>query len=325
MSLSFSSLASFNKALGDVLRLEILRVLAQDAYGVLELSEIFNYRQSSMSHHLKVLAEAGLVVKRREGNSIFYSRALLASDSSLATFQQQLYYLLDEVALCQEIELRVSSVKQGRAEQSQVFFEQHAERFKEQQDLIADYPTYGEAVEYLLRKVLEKKTLSSQQLVLEIGPGEGEFLPVLSRHFDKVIALDNAPKMMEHAQCFCETQGLDNIHFVCDDTRFLRDQCDQVDCVVMNMVLHHAPSPSDIFQDVAAGLKEGGVLIVTELCRHDQDWAKTACGDLWLGFDPKELQLWAAAVNLQHGHSHYFALRNGFQIQLQQFKKSLES
>lgn len=319
---TFCDVAAFNKAAGDVLRLEILRVLAQDAYGVLELSQIFDCRQSGMSHHLKVLAEAGLVAKRREGNSIFYSRGLPAGDSAVAPLQQQLYGVVDQLELSAEISQRVTVIKQERASLSQAFFEQHAEQFKEQQDLIADYPTYGDAVASLLEKVMAKKDSPGAQLALEIGPGEGEFLPVLSAQFNRVIALDNAPTMLDHARNFCNGQRLNNIEFACDDTGFLQTQSESINCIVMNMVLHHTPSPADIFQDVACGLANNGVLILTELCRHDQDWAKTACGDLWLGFAPTELQQWAEAAGLSHGHSHYFALRNGFQIQLQQFVKT---
>lgn len=73
---SVEQLAALGKAYGDVLRLEILRVLSTDSFGVLELSSLFDMRQPAMSHHLKVLSQAGLVSTRKEGNTIFYRRAL---------------------------------------------------------------------------------------------------------------------------------------------------------------------------------------------------------------------------------------------------------
>ena len=188
---------------------------------------------------------------------------------------------------------------------------------REQQDLIAEYPIYGEAVAELLTNT----PLPATGLAIEVGPGEGEFLPTLAAKFDQVIALDNAQVMLAQARDYCQQQALGNVQFICSDTRFMQTDV-KADCVVMNMVLHHTPSPADIFSDIAKGLNSDGVLIVTELCRHDQDWAKTACGDLWLGFDADELQHWADVAGLQHGHSHYFALRNGFQIQLQQFNNT---
>ena len=69
-------LAALCKAGGDPLRLNVLRALANDSFGVLELAQIFGIGQSGMSHHLKVLAQAELVATRREGNAIFYRRAL---------------------------------------------------------------------------------------------------------------------------------------------------------------------------------------------------------------------------------------------------------
>ena len=69
-------LSALCKAGGDPLRLNVLRALANDSFGVLELTQIFATGQSGMSHHLKVLSQAGLVATRREGNAIFYRRAL---------------------------------------------------------------------------------------------------------------------------------------------------------------------------------------------------------------------------------------------------------
>lgn len=324
INLSFTDISTFNKAVSDALRLEVLRVLARDSYGVLELCEIFAYKQSGMSHHLKVLSEAGLVSKRREGNSIFYSRALTSLVPALALLQQTLFTTIDSVNVSQVIAQRLVLVQQERVKASQQFFVQKADKFKAQQDLIAEYPVYGDAVADLLKKSLPSLLSSnaSDTQAVEVGPGAGEFLPVLASHFQQVVALDNAETMLAQAQVYCEKKMLNNVEFIHGDTQYLSTRNSKSHCIVMNMVLHHAPSPADIFMDVAQNLCEGGVLIVTDLCRHDQDWAKTSCGDVWLGFAPNELQHWALSAGLQQGHSNYLALRNGFQIQLQQFIKT---
>ena len=75
------SLAALCKAGGDALRLNVLRALASDSFGVLELAQIFAIGQSGMSHHLKVLTQAGLLATRREGNAVFYRRSLPLVDS----------------------------------------------------------------------------------------------------------------------------------------------------------------------------------------------------------------------------------------------------
>ncbi|MYM63651.1 metalloregulator ArsR/SmtB family transcription factor [Pseudomaricurvus sp. HS19] len=310
-----SDLAALLKAAGDPLRLEILRLLARDSFGVMELSRIFDIKQSGMSHHLKVLSNAGLVASRREGNSIFYRRALPATDSPACALLTSLFATVDQAPLDESYQQQLKGVQQERAQASQAFFSDNATKFRAQQDLIASHQVYAEAVAELLANT----PLAARRTALEIGPGEGEFLQVLSSAFSEVIALDNAASMLDKARVMAVTQGLGNIEFVHGDTADAVERGLQADCVVINMVLHHVPSPAHIFDHVRQLLRAGGALLVSELCHHQQQWAREACGDQWLGFEPEDLSHWAAQAGLTPGQSQYIALRNGFQIQVRQF------
>ncbi len=312
-----SPLANLLKASGDPLRLEILRVLRQDSYGVLELCRIFSIKQSGMSHHLKVLANAGLLSSRREANSIFYRRAYLSPDHPFAALQQQLFASLDTLPIADHLRAPIIELQQERSQAAQTFFSENADKFRAQQDLIASYPVYAEQMTQLLNNT----SLRDKNLALEVGPGEGEFLAVLAQQFNQVIALDNAANMLDKAKNFAREHNLRNIEFIHGDTQSLPGNKVLADCILVNMVLHHTPSPADIFQDLSNALAPGGALLICDLCRHEQDWARDACGDLWQGFDPQDFSRWARAAGLDEGQSVYFALRNGFQIQLRQFFK----
>ncbi len=314
LDLPFNDLATTLKAAGDPLRLEILRLLARDSFGVMELSRMFDTKQSGMSHHLKVLANAGLVATRREGNSIFYRRVLPEGEVSWA---QALFQRVDKTPLSTKVQAQLELIQAERDQASRQFFADNATKFRAQQDLIASYPVYADAVTELLTST----PLPSLGRALEVGPGEGEFLAQLAPRFEQVIALDNAQTMLDTAHSFANEQELSNIAFICGDTSQARQQQKPVDCVVINMVLHHVPSPAAIFEDVSAMLKPGGALLICDLCHHDQQWAREACGDLWLGFEPDDFSNWAQAAQLREGQSQYIALRNGFQIQLRQFFK----
>ncbi|MFC6329489.1 ArsR/SmtB family transcription factor, partial [Alloalcanivorax gelatiniphagus] len=133
------TLAAFLKAAGDALRLEVLQVLGQNSFGVLELCEIMAMKQSGMSHHLKVLAQAGLVEKRREGNSIFYRRRLPPPRVPTERLHGALFEELDEAALDTGTAERLAGVQAQRAAQSRAFFARHADDLSRQQELIADY------------------------------------------------------------------------------------------------------------------------------------------------------------------------------------------
>ncbi len=309
-------LANCLKAAGDPLRLEILRILERDSYGVMELSRLFNTKQSGMSHHLKVLTAAGWVASRREGNSIFYRRANPSQQSGLCRLQQQLFESLDETSISPALVAQVNLIQEERASTSKQFFAENVSKFREQQDMIASYPVYAEAVKDMV------SGLGEHPRALELGPGEGEFLSVLSPLYKEVIALDNAAPMLACAEQNARQENLHNINFILGDTREALRRKLQADCVVVNMVLHHTPSPAEVFQDLSHLLSAGGHLIVTDLCRHDQGWAKEACGDLWQGFEPEDFTRWAVQAGLKEGQSVYFALRNGFQVQVRHFIKA---
>lgn len=190
------------------------------------------------------------------------------------------------------------------------------EKFRAQQDLIAGLPQYRES----LLALLDKLSFAADASALEVGPGDGGFLPDLARRFEQVTAMDNSPTMLELARQVCERHELNNVNLQLADALGATDV--QADCVVLNMVLHHFSDPALALRLLAKRVKAGGSLLVTELCSHDQGWARDACGDLWLGFEQDDLARWANAAGLTHGDSLYVGLRNGFQIQVRHFQRA---
>ncbi|MFM9485748.1 MULTISPECIES: ArsR/SmtB family transcription factor [Pseudomonas] len=308
-------LAALCKAGGDPLRLNVLRALANDSFGVLELAQIFGIGQSGMSHHLKVLAQADLVATRREGNAIFYRRALPHTELLGGKLHAALLEEVDNLTLPTDVQSRIAQVHGQRAAASQDFFSRVAEKFRAQQDLIAGLPQYRESVVALL----DKLSFDKDATAIEVGPGDGAFLPELARRFAQVTALDNSSAMLELARQVCERDKLTNVSLQLADA--LNGVSLKADCVVLNMVLHHFAAPADALKHMANLLQSGGSLLVTELCSHNQSWAKEACGDLWLGFEQDDLARWATAAGLVPGESLYVGLRNGFQIQVRHFQR----
>ena len=313
ISVSVDLLAAFCKAAGDSLRLTILRVLANDSFGVLELAKILATGQSGISHHLKVLSQAGLVATRREGNAIFYRRNLSQSAFAAQTLHAALLEEVDQLTLDADVLTRIKEVHQQRAAASEAFFARIAHDFKAQQDLIASLEHYRES----LLSVLDALPLSAMHSAVEVGPGDGAFLPELAKRFGHVTAIDNSPQMLDLARSRCESEALTNVELVLADA--LTADAFAADCVVLNMVLHHFAAPADALKQLAKIIKPGGSLLLTELCPHNQSWAKEACGDLWLGFEQDDLALWATAAGLTPSQSIYVGLKNGFQIQVRQF------
>lgn len=306
-------LAGLCKAAADSLRLRVLRILRHDAMDVSELCTVLDVRQPALSHHLKLMSAAGLLSSQRDGNHIFYRRREFAGDEPFAALQQSLLAAADTLDLGDAEEARRLDLQRQREQNSRDFFTNNASRFREQQDLIAAPERYATAVNGLL----DTLPVATQSIALEVGPGEGWLLPRLSAQFERVIALDNAPAMLETARS--AAGDLSNVEFLLGDTSHSALKSLQADLVVINMVLHHTPDPAATLREAAGALAPGGALLITELCEHRQGWTRENCGDLWLGFAPEMIQDWAASAGLQELTSSYLGQRNGFKLQQRLF------
>ncbi len=307
------------RACADPVRLSILRLLAEDAFGVQELCRMLELGQPNLSHHLKLLSEAGLVQAHRDGTQTFYRRTLVAADKPEAVVQHCLLAVLDADALPAALEGRRSDVFEARAERSRAFFARHADAFDRNRDLIASPGHYLPVLANLLPKHAER--------ALEIGPGPGEFLPELAQRCSEVVALDSSPGMLERARKRCQDAGLTRVTLISGE---LPDSPSRdgladahltpgFDAVICAMVLHHAPDPAAMLARCSHWLRPGGALLIAELCPHTQDWVADACGDVWRGFDPDQLSRWAADAGLTDDARQFLAQRNGFRIQLRRF------
>lgn len=307
-------LTSYCKAIADHQRLLILRVLARESFGVLELCHILDAAQPALSHHLKVLHTAGLVETRRQGTSIFYRRATIAATDPLREVRHSLQTTLDKQPLSEALSERAAEIYATRHQQAKQFFEKNAHRFLEDQNLIAEYPNYAACIADLLND----EVISVTNAVIEIGPGESELIFDLAKRFPKVVAIDNTEDMLEITRRKLASRDATNI------TCFLGQLTDyngNSDLIVTNMVLHHLASPAQFFHDAFRYLGSSGTLLIADLCAHDQDWTRETCGDLWLGFEPEELDRWAGNAGFESGQSAYVGLKNGFQVQVRLFHK----
>lgn len=312
---ALDALAAFNKAAGDPLRLTILRVLRRASYSVMELCAILAIKQSALSHHLKVLVQAGLLASRREGTTLFYRRTESLHHDRLGALQRQLLAAVDALALDAALDARLQAVQQERSALSRRFFRDNAGRFRQQQELVASLAQYAG----VLTDALDSLPLAARGHAIEVGPGDGHFLHALAGRFAKVSAVDNSPEMLARSQERCAAEGLASVTCRLGEPGQLRLAA--ADCVVVNMVLHHVASPAELLADCAALLAPGGWLLVSELCPHEQHWAREACGDLWLGIDPDDLSAWAAEAGLTEGQNIFLALRNGFRVQIRSFQQ----
>ncbi len=298
------------KAAGDRLRADILRVLAQDSFSVLELAGALDVAQPNLSHHLKVLLQAGLVSTRKEGTSVYYQR-----NNHARGLVHALFDALDGEAMSAKLTRRLTAVHHARSERSKAFFDKHAEALAQQQALICEPSVYREAVMAMVATQVGRAPAgaSTAWRALEVGPGDGELLAALSPLFAEVIGVDSSANVLERTAE--RVSGCANVHLEAQDFTGLEDTR-RYQLVVAAMVLHHFASPPRFFARAAELLVPGGQLIIAELCSHDQGWVQTHCGDQWLGFENEQLTAWGAARGLSVDQHDYYAQNNGFRVQV---------
>ena len=312
------SLTELNKAFADNLRLQILRLLRSESFGVLELCRILEIRQSALSHHLKILAKAQLVCTRREGNSIFYRRTFLTNEDPYHNMKESVFDQIDMLPLPKSSQKVIHKIQLERAQQSLNFFNKNADKFREKQGLIVEHNDYAGS----LHDVIDGLRIAVKSKVLEVGPGEGTLLAELANKFKHLTALDNSKEMLEKSKEAIAKTNHKRVKFILGDISTARKRHIKSDLIIFDMVLHHISSPAKTFNEAASLLNENGYLLIIELCNHDQDWVRQSCGDLWLGFDESDLNQWANKAGLLPGQSSYLGLRNGFQIQIRVFIKT---
>ena len=173
-------------------------------------------------------------------------------------------------------------------------------------------------------ELLDNEGLSKDSKALEVGPGDGELLvELLERGFD-VVAVDNSEEMLKKTKQVALIDSSENVEFKLSELESFQAK-DEFNLVSMNMVLHHTSNPKKAIEKAFSLLAKDGVLLLSDLCSHSQQWARELCGDMWLGFSSEELEQWAENAGFSKGESSFIGLKNGFQIQLKTFFKNINN
>jgi ArsR family transcriptional regulator len=269
------------KALSDPCRLRLVAILLRGEFTVQELTDIIGTGQSRISHHLKTLSEAGILIVKRQGTWSYYrvSDVNQFFSSLLEVIEPQLEQLperpLDMTA--------VAKVLEARRRKSQEFFDLHARHWDELSSRLLPLPLYQERLLDVVPRCAN---------LLEIGAGTGELLLKLAEVAGMIIGVDHSQAMLDEARRKVAAQGVANIELRLGEMNHLPLPDSSVDCVVANMVLHHAADPLAVITEIKRVLNVGGILLIADLARHEREAARDQLADQWLGFELEELDEW---------------------------------
>lgn len=295
------------RALADETRLRILLLLQHMDLAVGELADVLEQSQPRVSRHARILVEAGLVERRKEGSWVFLRLALsgpsgLAADglhiASLSRDQALRKILSDsdflDDALSQHTQAdraKLEAIRSQRARRAADYFASHAEQW----DAIRSLHQPEEMVEALLNDVLTHDDMGQ---LLDVGTGTGRMVELFAQRARHITAVDNSPEMLRLARAKLDNLGPDNIDIVQGDFYALPLANDRFDTVIMHQVLHFADVPEAVLAETARVLKPGGFLAIVDFASHNLEVLRERDAHVRLGFSDNQIHAAMAQAGL---------------------------
>jgi ubiquinone/menaquinone biosynthesis C-methylase UbiE len=276
------------QTLHDPTRLRILALLEEEELSVAELQEILHLGQSRISTHLAHLRRVGLVQPRREGKRTYYSLVKRLDKESRQILDSALL-TLSEVPAAKGDAAGLKVVLEKRRATAREHFNRVAGRLGKSFCPGRTWTEVGPLLAQLIPRVV----------VADLGAGEGWLSQLLARRAEKVIAVDNSPKMVAFARAEAKKKGMTNLEYRLGDLADPPIPPGSVDIVILSQALHHTANPQQAVTAAARLLRKGGRLIVLDLNQHHFDSARELYGDHWLGFSEADLREWLATAGLR--------------------------
>ena len=283
-------LADRFQALADPTRLRILALLRLMELSVGELAQVLGQSQPRVSRHLKILADAGVLDRRKEGSWVF----LTLGDAERV---EALFGLIDDwaddatEALFASDAARTESIRAERAEAANRYFAGHAEVW----DQIRSLHVAESEVERAIDDALNGRPLGR---LVDIGTGTGRMIELFGPRAVHAIGIDRSSEMLRLARVKLEEAGIQSSLRQGDMYALpLADQ--SADSIIIHQVLHYAHSPAAAIAEAARVLTPGGTLLVVDFAAHEREELRDRDAHIRLGFEDDVMTGWFSSAGLE--------------------------
>jgi len=277
------------RAASDATRLRVLALLRAMELSVGELAQVLGQSQPRVSRHVKILCDAGLTVRRKEGSWVFVALGRAAVVTPLLDALDAWLPEGDQWGAADRA--RLAAVRADRAAAAAAWFEAHAGEW----DAIRSLHVAEEAVEAAMARTLGGSRID---LLVDIGTGTGRMLELFAPQARAAIGIDRSSEMLRLARAKLTEGGLDHAELRQADLYALPLAAGVADAAVLHHVLHFAQHPGAAIAEAARVLGPGGRLLICDFAPHQREELRSRDAHARLGFSDEQILRWFADAGL---------------------------
>ena len=276
------------RALADSTRLRIMRLLSAMELAVGELAQVLGQSQPRVSRHVRILCDAGLAERRKEGSWVFLRSAVAEGVAPpLGAAAARLLNLAEAedasfAARCAEDRRHLAAIRAAREATAAAYFARHAEEW----DTIRSLHSPDKRVEAALAEALGSQALGR---LLDVGTGTGRIAELLAPRATQVTAFDKSPEMLRVARARLQHLPAGSVDLIQGDFTALPFPDAAFDPVTFHQVLHYAQEPEAVLAEAARVTRPGGAIAVVDFAAHDREELRSQHAHARLGFSDEQM------------------------------------
>lgn len=293
------------RAVGEETRLRIVTLLARGELTVTELTQILGQSQPRVSRHLKILANAGLVERYREGSWMFY-RAHRPDRGEAVSPMMELVGRLkesDDRVIARDRD-RFTQSREARARAAAAYFEENAAQW----DRLRRLHLPESDIEARMRALIGAEKVG---LFIDLGAGTGRMLEVFADRYEAGVGLDLSREMLAVARANLDRAGIVHAKVRQGDLFSAPFENATADLVCLHQVLHYLAEPGEAVREAARILKPGGRLLIVDFAPHELEFLREEHAHRRLGFSDEEVKSWRREAGLDLLAAETMAPRSG--------------
>ena len=292
-------LSALFQSLADPSRLRIVSLLRSMELSVGELAQVLGQSQPRVSRHVRILADAGLVARRKEGSWVFLQ--LTDPDRAVPLFDAIASWAGEgDRALFDGDSARLEAVRADRADAAARYFAVHAETW----DSIRSLHVAESEVEQAIAAALGSDPLGR---LVDIGTGTGRMLELFGPQAESAIGIDRSSEMLRLARVKLEGSGVRGTSLRQGDMYALPLADASADVVILHQVLHYAQAPAHAIAEAGRVLGPGGRLLIVDFAPHEREELRDTDAHQRLGFADPAIAGWIEGAGLTSETSRHLA------------------